>query len=43
MSLGFIADQFGIDSANEIARKIEYLWNSDQETDPFACTDTELQ
>lgn len=36
MALGFIADQFGFPSAADIARSIEYLWNSDKNKDPFS-------
>jgi transcriptional regulator GlxA family with amidase domain len=35
MTLGFIADQFGMDRASGIAQRIEYLWNSDRDNDPF--------
>lgn len=35
MSLGFIRDRFGNDTAEKIADGIEYLWNSDKESDPF--------
>ena len=37
MTLGFIADLYGIDEARKIACHIEYLWNEDKETDPFCC------
>ena len=36
MALTFIADQFGIEKAHEIANRIEYIWSSDPELDPFA-------
>ncbi len=36
MALGFLADAEGRAVAEEIARNIEYLWNDDQENDPFA-------
>lgn len=36
MALGFIADRFGSNRAREIAKKIEYIWNSDPSEDPFA-------
>lgn len=36
MALGFIADQFGTRRAQDIARHIEYIWNSDQTADPFS-------
>ncbi len=35
MALGFIADQFGLEKAKEIAQSIEYIWNSDSENDIF--------
>jgi len=36
MTLGFLADQFGADTARKIAEGIEYIWNSDPEEDRFA-------
>lgn len=36
MALGFIADQFGNDQAQKIAKSIEYIWNSDPTEDQFA-------
>lgn len=36
MALGFVADQFGRETAADIARQIEYPWNQDSEEDPFA-------
>ena len=36
MALGFVADQFGLDKAKEIAQRIEYIWNSDWDNDIFA-------
>lgn len=36
MALGFAADRFGREKANKIAQHIEYIWNADQENDPFA-------
>ncbi len=36
MSLGFIADLYGVDAARKIAQDIEYIWNDDHENDPFA-------
>lgn len=36
MSLGFIADLFGRERAEETAAYAEYTWNSDPENDPFA-------
>lgn len=36
MTLGFVADQFGQEKAEEIASRIEYLWNRDKNNDPFA-------
>jgi len=36
MAMGFTADRFGCEKAAEIARQIEYLWNSDPNDDPFS-------
>ena len=36
MALGFVSDRSGQDYAQEIASGLEYLWNSDRDTDPFA-------
>lgn len=36
MALGFAAEQFGRETAADIACQIEYLWNQDSEADPFA-------
>ncbi|HBE78965.1 MAG TPA: dimethyladenosine transferase [Firmicutes bacterium] len=36
MSLGFIADNFGIEKAEGIARTIEYVWNQSSGEDVFA-------
>ena len=36
MTLGFIRDLHGADTANKVAQYIEYIWNSDMDTDPFA-------
>ncbi len=36
MALGFVADHYGREAAEENARKAEYLWNADAEEDPFA-------
>ncbi|WP_028982786.1 DJ-1/PfpI family protein [Sporolactobacillus terrae] len=38
LALGFVADQFGIARAEEIASAVEYIWNSDQHHDPFSNT-----
>ena len=35
MSLGFIGDLHGQNTAEEIARNIEYIWNRDPDDDPF--------
>jgi len=35
MALGFVADRFGHDAATEIARSLEYVWNSDKDHDIF--------
>ncbi len=36
MTLGFVADQYGMEVAEKIAAGIEYIWNKDRENDPFA-------
>lgn len=36
MALGFISELYGVQKAEQIADDIEYIWNSDQNTDPFA-------
>jgi putative intracellular protease/amidase len=36
MALGFVSDRSGQDYAQKIASGLEYLWNSDRDTDPFA-------
>lgn len=36
MTLGFVAEIFGADKAQEVADHIEYIWNSDPNNDPFA-------
>lgn len=36
MALGFIADRFGRKRAQEIAGRMEYIWNSDSDWDQFA-------
>ncbi len=36
MALGFVADRFGTEKAQNIAEHIEYIWNSDPRNDPFA-------
>lgn len=35
MALGFVSDLFGKDKAIQIARDIEYIWNSNRNTDCF--------
>jgi len=35
MTLGFVADRHGIETAERIAKGIEYLWNRDADDDPF--------
>jgi putative intracellular protease/amidase len=37
MILGFIADQYGQQKAQEIAHRIEYSWQDDATLDPFSC------
>jgi putative intracellular protease/amidase len=36
MTLGFVADRFGRDTAFQVARGIEYEWHEDSSWDPFA-------
>lgn len=36
MALGFVRDLYGMETAEKIARDIEYVWNKDREADPFA-------
>ena len=36
MALGFVSDQFGRDTALQVARGIEYEWHEDPSWDPFA-------
>ena len=36
MALGFVADQFGRDTALQVTRGIEYEWHEDPACDPFA-------
>lgn len=36
MSLGFLADNYGMDFALDIANGIEYIWQADKESDPFS-------
>ena len=36
MTLGFISDTQGLQTAQAIANGIEYIWNSDMDNDPFA-------
>jgi transcriptional regulator GlxA family with amidase domain len=36
MALGFVADQYGRDTALHVARTIEYEWHEDPIRDPFA-------
>lgn len=37
MTLGFIADLHGQSIAQNVADAIEYIWNSDKNSDPFSC------
>lgn len=39
MSLGFIADNFGIGTAEGIAKGIEYIWNKNSVEDIFSTLD----
>jgi putative intracellular protease/amidase len=36
MALGFVADNFGIETARKLSRIIEHVWNEDKTVDPFA-------
>lgn len=36
MALGFVSDVYGVQKAEQIADDIEYLWNRDMDSDPFA-------
>ena len=36
MALGFVADRWGRQAAEENARRAEYIWNDDANADPFA-------
>lgn len=36
MALGFIADRYGTEQAQVMAKSIEYVWNGDKEKDDFA-------
>jgi len=36
MTLGFISDQHGTDTAQRVASQIEYMWNVNPDRDPFA-------
>ena len=36
MALGFIGDLFGKEKALDISKQIEYIWNENNEYDPFA-------
>lgn len=36
MALGFIGDFSGIEAAERIAQRIEYIWNKNKDDDPFA-------
>ncbi len=36
MALGFVADRLGKNAAQQIARIMEYTWNDDKDSDPFA-------
>ncbi len=35
MTIGFVSDTEGKDTALKIARRLEYVWNEDNENDPF--------
>ncbi|MCL1919095.1 MAG: DJ-1/PfpI family protein [Peptococcaceae bacterium] len=36
MALGFVSDRFGEEKAMQITKYMEYLWNRNQDNDPFA-------
>lgn len=36
MMLGFVRDRLGEETAREVCRQIEYVWNAEKEQDPFA-------
>jgi transcriptional regulator GlxA family with amidase domain len=36
LALGFVADQWGEETALTIANGLEYAWNRDKDNDPFA-------
>ncbi|MFT8639300.1 DJ-1/PfpI family protein [Bifidobacterium sp.] len=38
MALGYVSDRLGYEVAHKTAHDIEYLWNEDPRTDPFAKT-----
>ena len=35
MTLGFVSDTVGNETAEKIAKRIEYIWNKDKGNDPF--------
>jgi transcriptional regulator GlxA family with amidase domain len=35
MVLSFVSDRHGIETAEKIAKTIEYIWNKDKDHDPF--------
>ena len=39
MSLGFISDKNGYETARETSRALEYVWNEHKDTDPFSVTE----
>jgi transcriptional regulator GlxA family with amidase domain len=42
MTLAFIADRHDMSTAERVARRIEYVWNSDEKVDPFVDNATVL-
>jgi len=36
MSLGFISDRLGIETARKVSASLEHVWNEDRDRDPFA-------
>jgi hypothetical protein len=36
MALGYVRDKVNNETAEQIAKGLEYVWNKDSEEDPFA-------
>lgn len=41
MTLGFLAEHWGVELAEEVASQMEYLWNRQADHDPFAMEDVD--